>query len=161
MIKYRAMDGSLPACAVTRGNMKRIAILFLLLTFFLSACGRNKPGPLGADAPADNIPDILGSYALNATDPHGEEYGGTLTISAGGQPNEFKFQWLVSGGIQEGAGTLEGNKLIFTWVSIAGADQAISGTGEYTITVDGQLYGTRLLEGMDVPGEETAYPNPK
>lgn len=141
--------------------MKRISILVLIAAIGLSACAPNKPGPLGADASADNIPNIVGSYAVNANDPTGEEYGGTMTITAGDQPNEYKFQWLISGGIQEGTGTLEGNQLIFTWNSLAGTDQQISGTGEYTITVDGQLYGTRLIDGMDTPGTETAYPNPK
>lgn len=144
-----------------RGKMKRFSLLIWLIALGLSACGRNKPGPLGADASADNIPDIVGSYALNATDPTGEEYGGTLTITQGGQPNEYKFQWLISGGIQEGIGTLEGNQLIFTWNSLAGTDQTVSGTGQYTITVDGQLYGTRTIDGLDTPGKETAYPNPK
>jgi hypothetical protein len=94
--------------------MKRISILIFLLAIGLSACARNKPAPLGADAPADNVPNIVGSYAVNAFDPTGEEYGGTLTITEGGQPNEYKFQWLISGGIQEGTGTLAGNKLNFT-----------------------------------------------
>lgn len=141
--------------------MKRISILLLIMAISLTACARNKPGPLGANAAADNLPNIVGSYALNATDPTGEEYGGTLTITQGSQPNEYKFQWLISGGIQEGAGTLEGNKLIFTWNSLAGTDQEVSGVGEYTITVDGQLYGTRTIDGVETPGAETAYPNPK
>ncbi len=141
--------------------MKRISILLILMAISLTACGRNKPGPLGVDAPADNVPNIVGSYAINANDPTGEQYGGTLTITEGSQPNEYKFQWLISGGIQEGTGTLEGNKLIFTWNSLAGTDQQISGVGEYTVTVDGQLYGTRTIDGLETPGTETAYPNPK
>ncbi len=141
--------------------MKRISILILLAAITLSACGRNKPGILGADAPADNVPSILGSYAVNAIDPTGEQYGGTLTITNGDQPNEYKFQWLISGGIQEGAGTLEGNQLIFTWNSLAGTDQVVSGVGEYTVTVNGELHGTRTINGVETPGEETAYPNPK
>lgn len=141
--------------------MKRISILLLLMAISLTACARNKPGPLGVDAAADNLPNIVGSYAVNAFDPTGEEYGGTLTITEGMQPNEYKFQWLISGGIQEGIGTLEGNKLIFTWNSLAGTDQQVSGVGEYTITVDGQLYGTRTIDGLETPGQETAYPNPK
>jgi len=141
--------------------MKRIHILFLLLAIGLSACGRSTPAPLSADAPLDNIPNIIGSYAVNAFDPTGEQYGGTLTIAAGEQPNEYKFQWMISGGIQEGYGTLEGNHLTFTWKSLAGTDQDITGTGEYTITIDGQLYGTRTIDGLDTPGTETIYPNPK
>lgn len=141
--------------------MKRISILILVAAISLSACGRNKPGPLGADAPAGNIPIIVGSYAVNALDPTGEQYGGTLTITEGGQPNEYKFQWLISGGIQEGTGVLEGNQLTFTWNSLAGTDQDVSGTGVYTVTVNGELYGIRTIEGLEIPGTETAYPNPK
>ncbi len=140
--------------------MKRISILILAAAIGLSACARNKPGPLGADAPADNVPNIVGSYAVNAVDPTGEQYGGTLTITKGEQPNEYKFQWLISGGIQEGTGALEGNQLIFTWNSLAGTDQQVSGTGVYTVTVDGQLYGIRTIDGLETPGTETAYPNP-
>jgi len=141
--------------------MKRISILILLLAIGLTACMRKPPAPLSADAPADKVPNIIGSYALNAIDPTGEQYGGTLTITEGGQPNEYKFQWLISGGIQEGIGTLEGNQLTFKWNSLAGTDQVVSGTGQYTITVNGELYGARTIDGMEKPGMETAYPNPK
>ncbi|MBI5823642.1 MAG: hypothetical protein HZB18_06410 [Chloroflexi bacterium] len=141
--------------------MKRINILILLLALTLSACGRNKPGPLGADAPADNVPNIIGSYALNAFDPTGEQYGGTLTITEGGQPNEYELQWLISGGIHVGTGTLEGNQLAVSWHSVSGTDQNVSGIASYTVTVNGELYGTRSIDGVDTPGTETAYPNPK
>ena len=141
--------------------MKRISILILLLTIGLSACGRKPPAPLGADAPADNVPNIVGSYALNALDPTGEQYGGTLTITNGEQPNEYKFQWLVSGGIHEGMGTLEGNQLTVTWHSYAETDAPVSGTANYTVTVNGELYGTRSIAGLEIPGTETAYPNEK
>ena len=141
--------------------MKKIYILMLVVALSLTACGRNKPGVLGADAPADNVPSILGSYALNATDPTGEEYGGTLTIAAGEKPNEYKMQWLVSGGIHEGTGILEGNQLTAIWHSYAETDDHVSGKATYTVTVNGELYGIRTIDGLDKPGQETAYPNPK
>lgn len=141
--------------------MKRIRIVILLLAISLSACARNKPGPLGADAPADNVPNIVGSYAINAFDPTGTEYGGTLTITQGSQPNEYKMQWLVSGGIHEGTGLLEGNQLTATWHSFSETDDPLSGIASYTVTVNGELYGTRSIDGMDTAGTETAYPNPK
>ena len=140
--------------------MKRLGILFLLLALLLTAC-RGDPAPLGADAPAGNVPSILGSFALNATDGSGEEYGGTLSIFAGDAPNEYKMQWLVSGDIQEGIGILEGNQLTFTWNSVAGTDQDLSGHGAYTVTVNGELYGVRYIDGVEEPGQEAAYPNPK
>ena len=142
--------------------MKRISIILVLLTLTLTACGRRPPpAPLGADAPADNVPNVVGSYALNGNDPTGEQYGGTLTIFAGEAPNEYKLQWLVSGGIHEGTGTLNGNQMTFTWYSVSGTDQDVSGTGTYTVTVNGELYGTRFIDGVEKPGTESAYPNPK
>lgn len=140
--------------------MKRIFILFALLALSLTAC-RGDPAQLGSDAPADNVPNIIGEYALNATDPTGEEYGGSLFVTAGEQPNEYKLQWLVSGGIQEGTGILEGNELTFTWSSLPGTDQEITGSGVYVVTVNGELYGTRSIDGVDIPGLEAAYPNAK
>lgn len=139
--------------------MKRNSILFLLLAIALTAC-RGDPAPLSVDAPADNVPDIIGEYALNATDGTGEEYGGSLFVTTGEQPNEYKLQWLVSGGIQEGTGILEGNQLSFTWKSLEGTDQNLSGYGTYTVTVNGELYGPRYIDGVNEPGQEAAYPNP-
>ena len=141
--------------------MKRIGILILILAVSLSACARKPPAELGADAPVDNVPNIIGAYALNATDPTGEQYGGTLFVTEGSQTNEYTLQWLVSGGIQEGVGTLEGNQLTFTWHSTSGTDQDVSGHGTYTVTINGELYGERFIDGVDTPGIEAAYPNPK
>jgi len=141
--------------------MKRISILIVLTAIVLTACAPRKPAPLGADAPADNVPNILGSYALNAIDATGEQYGGTLTVFAGEGANEYKLQWLVSGDIQEGVGTLQGNQLTFTWQSVPGTDQDISGSGTYTVTINGELYGVRYIDGVEEPGTESAYPNEK
>jgi len=142
--------------------MKRIHIITLLLALTLTACfPRRTPAPLGADAPMDNVPVIIGEYGLNAEDATGERYGGSLFVTAGSQPNEYNLQWLVSGDIQEGVGTLEGNLLTFTWQSIEGTDQSLSGYGSYTVTVNGELYGERYVDGVEIPGTEAAYPNPK
>lgn len=141
--------------------MKRISFLLLLLALTLTACGRKPPAPLGADAPADHVPEIIGAYALNAEDATHERYGGSLFITAGSQQGEYNLQWLVSGDIQEGVGTLEGNQLSFTWKSVEGTDQHLTGHGVYTVTVNGELYGERFVDGVDQPGTESAYPNPK
>ena len=140
--------------------MKNFFVLLLLLSMGLSACGRT-PAPLGADAPANNVPNIIGEYAVNGFDPLGEEYGGRLTVTAGDQPNEYKMQWIVSGGVHQGFGVLSGNQLTVTWESLSGPVENIGGGGQYTVTVNGELYGTRSIEGTETPGMETAYPNPK
>jgi len=141
--------------------MKRLSITLLLIALTLTACGRKPPAPLGAEAPVDNVPGIIGEYALNAKDATGEQYGGTLIIAAGNTTNEYKLTWLVSGDIQEGNGTLEGNQLTFTWNSMEGTNQNLSGSGNYTVTVNGELYGLRYIDGVAEPGQEAAYPNPK
>jgi predicted small lipoprotein YifL len=141
--------------------MKQISFLLLLLALTVTACGRKPPAPLGADAPADHVPEIIGAYALNAEDATHERYGGSLFITTGSQPGEYNLQWLVSGDIQEGVGTLEGNQLTFTWKSVEGTDQHLTGYGVYTVTVNGELYGERFVDGVDQPGTESAYPNPK
>jgi hypothetical protein len=141
--------------------MKRI-FFFLLTVVLVASCARNKPGPLSVDAPADKVPNIIGHYALNATDATGEDYGGTLIITAGDKPSEYKLQWIISGGIHEGVGTLSGNQLTVVWHTVdAGTGNDLSGTAEYTVTVNGELYGTRAIDGVDKPGTETAYPNKK
>lgn len=143
--------------------MKRTSVLLLLLVLALAltACGRKPPAPLGADAPADNVPEIIGEYGLNGEDATHEQYGGSLFITAGSQPGEYHLQWLVSGDIQEGVGTLAGNQLTFTWKSVEGTDQSLSGYGTYTVTVNGELYGERFVDGVTEPGIESVYPNPK
>lgn len=141
--------------------MKRILILMLILALSLSACGRKPPASLGADAPTDQVPSIIGSYALNANDPTGEQYGGTLTVFAGETADAYNLQWLISGGIHEGSGTLSGNQLTFTWHSVSGTDQDVSGSGSYTVTVNGELYGNRVVDGVVTGFVESAYPNPK
>jgi hypothetical protein len=142
--------------------MKKTIGILILLALSLTACsGRPTPAPLGADAPADAVPDIVGSYALNATDPSGEEYGGTLTIFPGDKPNEYKIQWLVTGAVHEGVGILAGNQFTVTWETVMDTEVYLNGTGQYTVTVNGELYGTRAIEGIEAPAVETAYPNPR
>lgn len=82
-------------------------------------------------------------------------------MAAGDAPGNFKITWLVSGDIQEGARTLEGNRLTFMWKSMAGMGQNLSGHGTYTVTVNGEMYLQRNIDGVDEPGMEAAYPTPK
>ncbi|MDD2923246.1 MAG: hypothetical protein PHQ36_13250 [Anaerolineales bacterium] len=141
--------------------MKKLFIAALLLGVSLAACSTRTPAKLGADAPADKVPNIIGEYAVNGFDPLGEEYGGRLTITAGEKPNEYKMQWLVTGGVHEGVGILNGNQLTVAWKSLSGPIENVSGAGLYTVTVNGELYGTRSIDGTENPGTETVYPNPK
>lgn len=141
--------------------MKRSVMTLLTFTIFLAlnlaACrGKGKVGP---DAPPDDVPEIIGSYSVNGFDPLGAEYGGNLTITAGDTADTYNLQWIVTGSIQEGNGRLEGNTLHVEWTTVSSAAGQSHGTATYTITVNGELYGTRTVEGHDGEGTETAFPN--
>jgi hypothetical protein len=140
--------------------MKRSVILLtitILLALGLAAC-RGK-GEVGPDAPPDDVPEIIGSYSVNGFDPLGAEYGGNLTITAGDTPNTYNLQWIVTGSVQEGNGRLEGNTLYVEWETVSSANRQSRGTATYTVTVNGELYGTRTVEGHSDEGTETAFPN--
>ncbi len=139
--------------------MKQYHIVFLLLVFIIAACSaRKEPGEMAPDADPNNFPDLIGTYVVNGIDPIGDEYGGHLTIEPGDQPYTYHLQWIVVGGIQEGVGILKGNQLFVEWQTIDGVKNA-TGTAIFTITENGQLYGTRTADGLDGEGEEQAYPN--
>ncbi|GAB4539219.1 MAG: hypothetical protein Fur002_03940 [Anaerolineales bacterium] len=140
--------------------MKKFFALLAVALVALTSCSR-APAALAPDAPADHVPSILGEYAVNGFDPMGEEYGGRLTITPGEALNQYKMQWIVTGGIHEGVGTLNGNQLSVTWKVTSGPVDAVSGEAVYTVTVNGELYGTRSIDGVENPGAETAYPNSK
>ncbi len=139
--------------------MKRIAYLLILLSLSLAACSRDQNGPMGPDASVDVVPDLVGTYVVNGFDPLGTEYSGHLTIKTGEQPGEYDMQWIVVGSIQEGKGVVDGNILKVIWYSITDIGQSSQGTALYTITVNGELYGSRQIDGYDGEGTERVYPN--
>ena len=138
--------------------MKRYMIVIILLLLNFGCTARNKPSEMAPDADPTNIPDLTGTYVVNGVDPIGDEYGGHLTITAGEEAGTYSFQWIVTGGIQEGFGVVKGNQLLVEWQSIEGATPA-RGTAIFTITETGQIYGTRTSENLPGEGQEQAYPN--
>lgn len=137
--------------------MKKL-ILFTLTLLLLTACARRTAGPLAEDAPPDNVPSIVGEYAINGFDPDGNEYGGRLNVTL--QDNgEYLLQWIISDSLQEGTGTLTGNQLTVTWRTVEGFLVELTGTATYTVTVKGELYGYKMVDGKDGQGTEAAYPN--
>jgi hypothetical protein len=105
------------------------------------------------------VPEILGTYVLNGTDHLGNDYGGHLTITTTTNPGEYKFQWILMESIQEGTGYLEGNQIQIDWYSIDPSTEPYHGSVQYTVTVNGELYGKRTVAGREGIGMETAYPN--
>jgi hypothetical protein len=109
----------------------------------------------GSDADPESI---VGEYVLNGVDPTGAEYAGHLTIEPGEGPAEYHLLWLVAGA-QEGTATLDGDRLVGTWVTVEGVDTDAAGTIEFTVRPDGSLIGSRTVAGVDGSGTEEAFPS--
>lgn len=134
--------------------------VLILLILALAACSTKEPPAItGEDASPDAVPDLVGKYSLNGFDPRGEEYGGLLTIEAGTKLGEYQMQWIVTGAIQGGTGTVVGNQLQAKWRNLEGMETDAHGEVIYTITTKGELYGTRTAVGFDGEGRERAFPN--
>lgn len=139
--------------------MRRPLLILVLALVFLSGCGEDEGSNLAPDAASGNVPNLLGSYVVNGFDPLGTEYSGHLTITHGTGLNRYDLQWIITGSIQEGTASLEGNQLLVEWSIVEGLNADASGTAVYTVTEAGELYGTRTVAGSDETGTEEAFPN--
>ena len=88
----------------------------------------------------------------------GTEYSGRLSVRSGENENEYLMLWIIVGSIQEGTAILEGNQVFVDWHSVEGM-VATQGKAVYTVTVMGELYGTKTVDGLEVEGSEIAFPN--
>jgi hypothetical protein len=131
----------------------RFRLLSLIVLLALSAPACVLTG--GKDATPDSI---VGTYLLNGVDPTGAEYAGHLFIQSGEGPGEYRLQWIVNG-IQEGVGTLDGDRLEVSWATVSGVDPSAHGKAEFELQPDGSLVGTRTIVGVDAVGTEEAFPN--
>lgn len=130
--------------------MRRCALLLLLT---LGGCAF--PGASLADGPG-----LSGTYVVNGVDPIGTEYSGTVVIEATEEPGRYRIEWLITGGIQEGEGTLDGDTLSVAWRTVSGPLGRSSGTARYIVGPDGRLTGTRTVDGAGGEGTEEIFPEP-
>jgi hypothetical protein len=134
--------------------------IVVLVALMLASCSRGRGQIVGADASPGAVPYLAGNYVLNGLDPGGNEYGGVLTILPGEGAGHYRLQWVVTGSIQEGTGTLDGNRLRLEWrSSAADPTRRTAGRGEYTVTTLRELYGARSVDGADGEAAEKAFPN--
>ena len=103
---------------------------------------------------------LPGIYTVNGVDPVGTEYSGTLTIRATNRIDRFDVEWVVTGGIQVGVGTLRGDVLEVVWNEVTNATGQGPATTEYRIEASGEMVGTWLAEGIDTPAVEQVFPEP-
>lgn len=144
--------------AILGPMLLRITRLLIALALLLSACGDDDPLMHAADARPGSIADLAGAYVLNGIDPHGREYTGHLEIRRGANSRNYELQWIVTEAFQEGTGNLKGNTLEIEWQTSDQAALDVAGTASFTVTVEGELYGSKMVDGYDGRWRETAYP---
>jgi len=111
------------------------------------------PGDLAVGR--DDSTGIAGTYTVNGVDPTGLEYSGTAVIVDTG--SGYDIEWIVTGVIQRGIGTLVGDTLTATWEATSSAGGG-SGRSIYIVGDDGALIGERFIDGVDEPGVEELFP---
>lgn len=121
----------------------------LMLTMLVGACAFPEEAFDGS---------LEGTYYVNGFDQQGVEYGGHLTITTTASPNTYEMQWIITGSVQEGMGTVSGDQLLVEWDAIEGYDASSHGTAVYEIASDGELNGERIVAGEEGVGTEEALP---
>ncbi len=116
---------------------------------------------VGCSVPGSEVVDgegITGTYTVNGTDAVGIEYSGTVVIEATDESDVYAIQWIITGSIQEGTGRLRGDRLEVDWRSVTEPrDGGSAGTAVYTVQSDGDLVGTRTIDGVDGVGTEEIF----
>lgn len=104
---------------------------------------------------------VYGSYVVNGVDPIGIEYTGRVTISRGADINDVVMEWVITGAIIHGEGTIDGDTIDIRWETVNDPGGTTStGTAVYQVLSDGRLTGTITVDGFDQLGSETIYPDP-
>ena len=143
--------------AILPAMLRHLTRLVLVLALFVAACSED-PLLHADDALPGTIGSLVGGYVLNGIDPHGSEYTGRLDITGGPFSHTYEMQWIVTEAFQQGTGTLNGNILEVEGQTSDQAALAVAGTAEFTVTVEGELYGSKMVTGDDGEWRETAYP---
>ena len=130
--------------------LARIATVWTITAVLVAGCS------IGGSQVVDGE-GIVGTYTVNGVDPVGIEYSGTVVIDETDTPSTYTVQWIVTGAISEGVGTLTGDRFEVTWTSVASPRGESSGTAGYTVDDDGNLTGTRTIDGVDGVGTEEIF----
>jgi len=100
---------------------------------------------------------LEGTYFLNGIDRDETEYSGTLVLTSTEDPNVYEMQWIITGSIQTGTGTVTGSDLLIEWAAVEGFDTASRGSGVYLISDNGDMSGERTVEGQPGVATEEAF----
>jgi hypothetical protein len=130
-------------------SLRATITLALIVALATAACAFPEEGFDG---------DLEGDYYINGIDQKGNEYGGSLTITATSDPDVYEMQWIITGSIQSGVGILSDEELVAEWGALEGFDSSSQGRAVYRITPGGELIGERTVTGEDGVGTEEAFP---
>ena len=134
--------------------MRRLWLILLVITGLLFLYFTALPGDLAVGR--DDDTGIAGTYTVNGVDPTGLEYSGTAVIVA--VDDGFDVEWIVTGVIQRGTGSLDGDTFAVVWEATSSATGG-SGRSIYGVQPDGRLVGERFIDGVDEPGSEELFPD--
>ena len=112
-----------------------------------------------APNPSNRVDDgdpFTGDWLVNGVDALDVEYSGTLTITSDG--DRYELQWLVTGGIRTGTGSVRNGQLVAGWVQSGGLIEDRGGAARYIVDADGTLRGTTTVDGFDGTGTEEGFP---
>lgn len=130
-----------------------VAVVAGLVFLYLTAL----PGDLPADR--DRTDGLAGTYTVNGVDHTDAEYSGTVVIVETEPGRVYDVEWIITGAIQRGTGTLAIETFTVDWSSTASAADA-TGRTVYTVRGDGSLQGAVTVDGVDGQGVETLVPEP-
>ena len=138
-----------------------MATVAQVIRWFLASCALAALAvSAGCSIPGSEVVDgagIIGTYTVNGTDAVGIEYSGTVVIEAGESSDTYVVQWIVTGAIQEGVGRLRGDRFEVTWRNVASPRGDVGGTATYVLDDEGNLTGTRTIDGVDGVGTEEIF----
>lgn len=140
---------------MTIGTRSIAALAAVAVAIGLAAAACAVPG-----SQVRNGTELAGTYTLNGTDPEGNEYAGTMVITATDDPATYAFQWLITEGLLQGTGTVSGDRVTVEWSSDVAGSAQVRGTATYTVDGDGNLTGTRTVEGVDGVAREEIFQKP-
>ena len=104
-------------------------------------------------------PGIDGVYVVNGTDTVGNEYSGNVDVRTS-DDGTVQVQWMITGGIQEGTGSLDGDVLEVDWHTVTDPRGTSSGSAEFVVADDGTVAGTRTIDGVDGTASEEWFLRP-
>ncbi|MEN8040708.1 MAG: hypothetical protein ABFR95_04305 [Actinomycetota bacterium] len=130
--------------------VKRTFVIAATIAVILGGCAFPQQG-------TDTPERIGGDYYVNGVDALGKEYSGQMTVVPTDGQDTVEIQWIITGVVQTGQGTVAGTTLTADWQTIT-LSNGSTGTITYELQSDGTLIGERTFDDREGTGTEEAFP---